>query len=368
MSNSTTDQARQPRVWVLVGHKAGDNTQVRALAAALGWPFETKQIVYRGYELLANVLLGVTLAGIDKNRSSILQPPWPDLVLTAGRRNEPVARWIRKQSGGATRLVHVGRPWASLDCFDLIVTTPQYFVDAGDQVLVNELPLHSLTRQRLDAAAVAWTERLSDLQRPYITVLLGGDSGPFVFTAAKGRWLGERVNALAQASSASLLITDSARTPAAFFEAFELQLDAPRSVYRWHSGLRDNPYLAFIGLADCLVVSGESMSMLAEASVANKPVYIFDPDDDAEHGCRDRRPWWLRPHSFRYKPLTHRIAMRLGPRRMRRDVARIQQALVDSGRALWLGQQLDARQADLSPPQDLQRAVARVRALFESGA
>jgi mitochondrial fission protein ELM1 len=297
----------------------------------------------------------------------VLQPPRPDLVITAGRRNEPVARWIRKQSGGVTRLVHVGRPWASLDCFDLIVTTPQYFVPARENVLINDLPLHSLTRQRLDEAAVAWSERLAHLQRPYIAVLLGGDSGPFVFSEAKGRWLGEQVNALARASGGSLLVTDSARTPTAFFTAFESQLNVPQSVYRWKLKRRENPYLAFIGLADCLVVSGESMSMLAEASVAQKPVYIFDPDDDSAHGCHNPRPWWLRPHSFRYKPLTHRMAMGLGPRRMRRDVARIQQALVNSGRAVWLGQQAYTRQPDLSPPQDLPRAVERVRALFNQG-
>ena len=36
-----------PIVWVLTGNKAGDSTQVLALAEALGWPFEIKQFVYR---------------------------------------------------------------------------------------------------------------------------------------------------------------------------------------------------------------------------------------------------------------------------------------------------------------------------------
>ena len=53
--------AKAPRVWLLMGHKAGDNNQVLALAEALGWPFEIKKFTYRRYELLTNVFFGRTL-------------------------------------------------------------------------------------------------------------------------------------------------------------------------------------------------------------------------------------------------------------------------------------------------------------------
>ena len=103
-----------PRVWVLAGHKAGDNAQLMALAGALGWPVEVKRLTYRPTELVTNLLLRVTLAGIAEGRESLARP-WPDLVLTAGRRNEPIARWIKSRAGPGTRLVHLGRPWAPLD-------------------------------------------------------------------------------------------------------------------------------------------------------------------------------------------------------------------------------------------------------------
>ena len=107
-----------PFLWLLMGYKAGDNTQVLALAEALDWPFEAKKIVYRPTELLTNLLLGPTLAGVQRNNSSALVPPWPDLVITAGRRNEPVARWVKAHSRGHTRLVHLGRPWADPKHFE----------------------------------------------------------------------------------------------------------------------------------------------------------------------------------------------------------------------------------------------------------
>ena len=127
MSLSAAAVRRAPRVWAMLGHKAGDNSQVLALAEALGLPFEEKHFVYRPTELATNLLLGPTLAGVVTKKSSPLSPPWPDLIISAGRRNEPICRWIQEQAAPQrVRLVHVGRPWAKIERFDLIVTTPQY--------------------------------------------------------------------------------------------------------------------------------------------------------------------------------------------------------------------------------------------------
>ena len=345
----------EPMIWVLTGYKAGDNAQVLALADALGWPYEVKRMQYRRTELLTNRLLGVTLAGIDKRSSSELSPPWPDLVITAGRRNEPVARWIRKRSDDRTRLVHVGRPWAPLAVFDLIVTTPQYFLPNRHNVWKNDLPLHGVTTGRLSEAADNWRREFSHLPRPYTVVLIGGDSGPFVFSPEKGHRLGQMVSAMAAHDGGSLLVTNSARTPRPAFEAFQRQLSVPAHIHRWSAG-QANPYLAYLALADQLVVTGESMSMLTEASFTCKPLFIYDPADPG--------PWWRYPHNFRYKPLSHRLAMLFAPRRMRRDVGNIQQALVASGRAVWLGQAFPVGQR-CAPPDDALRAASRVRALFE---
>ena len=145
------DNDSRPYVWLLTGHKARDNAQVLTLAEALGWPFEVKRFVYRKTELATNLLLGPTLSGAVMADSSRLEPPWPDLILSAGRRNEPIARWIRKQAGGPDRvkLVHFGRPWASPKRFDLIITTPQYGLPPRANVLHNETLLHRVTPDRL---------------------------------------------------------------------------------------------------------------------------------------------------------------------------------------------------------------------------
>jgi hypothetical protein len=344
-------------VWCLLGRKAGDNTQVCALAAELGYPWQEKHIVARPWELLVHLGPRASLAGISATRSSTLVPPWPDLVISAGRRNEPVAHWIQRQSAGHSRLVHIGRPWAPLDGFDLIVTTPQYFLPRRHNILHNQLPLHRLLSAELQQAGQAFAPLWQNLPRPWIAVLVGGDSGRFVFTPAKARRLGHLCDRLAREHGGSLLISNSPRTPAGTTDALLEQISVPHYCYRFGMG-ENNPYTGLLALADEFVVTGESMSMLAEASSTNRPLHIFDMGDGGTN-------WWRLRHNYRYKPLSHRFAMRFGPRRMRRDVARIQQSLIESQRANWLGANTPA-----APPaakdSELANTAARVRQLLRS--
>ena len=355
----------EPAVWLLHGHKAGDNSQVTALADALGWPYKIRQLAYHPWELLTNRLLRVTLAGIDPRHSSVLAPPWPDLVITAGRRNEPVARWIRQQSGGRTRLVHVGRPWARLEHFDLIVVTPQYFLPEQENVLHVDLPLHRISRDGLDAVGEQWRVRFGDLPRPWWSVLLGGDSGPFVFTPEKARHLAGWLNRRVAGEGGSVLVTSSARTPAAAWKAFRETLTVPCSAWSWNRDTGENPYQAYLALGERLVVTGESMSMLAEGVASGAPLYIYDLSDcpDTSHGAAPCPPWWRRTYLLRWKPFSHFLAMRLAPRRLRRDVSRIQQQLIAQGRAVWAGQEADPA-PEAWCDNDLEQAAGRVRDLF----
>lgn len=364
-------EARPPRTWLLLGHKQGDNGQVLALAEALGWPFEEKRIAYRPWELATNRLIGVTLAGIDRARSSPLAPPWPELVITAGRRNEPVARWIQCQAGGPgrVRLVHIGRPWAPVDAFDLIVTTPQYALPERPNILHNEAPMHRVVPERLATEGARWAPRLAHLPRPWITVLLGGHIPPFTFDAEAGAALGRLLTGMARQEGGSLLISTSARTPAKALAALEAELDAQNFLYRWRQGNPDNPYFGFLALADRIVVTSDSMSMLIEAVASGKPVHIFDlatgPGSMRPATERDARPPTERRlgQTLSLRALAFQFGRRLGPRQLRRDVSAIHRAQVAAGRAVWLGQPWpDAGQPP--PLEDTRRAADRVRALF----
>jgi mitochondrial fission protein ELM1 len=302
---------------------------------------------------------------VVKERSSPLSPPWPDLVITAGRRNEPIARWIRRANRGATRLVHMGRPWAPLDRFDLVVTTPQYRLPERANVLHNTAPLHRVTPERLAREVERWKPRLPDLPRPRIALLAGGPSGPYPFDAASGARLGRLANAHAAARGGSLWITTSARTGADTADALFSAVQVPSYRYRWTPDPETNPYFALLGLADELVVTADSMSMITEACATGKPVYLYDTGEGGyamnEAIARARGPFWQRLDWPHVKAFLYHESIRLGPERLARDIRRIQQELLRTGRVAWLGG--DPPKNAALPLDDVARAVARVREL-----
>src|SRR5512147_1543061 len=108
-----------PRTWLVLGEKNGDNAQVQRLAAALGWPCEVRRLRMRPEWVLGKPPVQPSLAHVDLARSDRLEPPWPDLVITVGRRLSSAGLWIRQRSGGRARLVLIGKPRRHLRRFDL---------------------------------------------------------------------------------------------------------------------------------------------------------------------------------------------------------------------------------------------------------
>lgn len=365
-----------------MGDRAGDNSQVLGLGEALGWPLVQKHFVYTDYEKLVNLPFGAHLLGVVKDESSPLEPPWPDLVISAGRKNEPIARWIRAQAarraGKRVRLIHCGRPWAKPSTWDLVITTPQYRLPRDPNILHNDTPLHRVTRARLDEAARAWEARAAHLPRPRIAVLAGGNSGPYPFNRASGERLARQLEQLVAELGGSLLVTTSKRTLDETTEALFAGIHSPSILYRWKPDDPDNPFFAFLGLADRVVVTADSVSMMAEACAAQRPVYLYDTGegitsmkrnlflDDEDDADADREGGAARRRAFdrwHLKAWIYRLTMRLGPQRLTRDIRIVQQLLIDTDRAVWLG---DGHPKSLPRPlEDMARAVARVRALFE---
>ncbi|WP_421693392.1 mitochondrial fission ELM1 family protein [Aestuariivirga sp.] len=352
-----------PRVWILQSPHSGDNTQLRAISAALGWPFEVKRLSYRRSEGLLRLFSLATLAGVDRAGSSALAAPWPDLVIASGRGAEAVCFWLKRQNP-KLRIVFVGTPWSALAKFDLVITTPQYRLPQAPNVLHNLLPLHDVTPQRIADEAARWEERLRHLPRPFTAVLVGGSSGPYLFTPEAARRLGQAASALASADGGSLLITTSARTGLVQADALAASLTVPHVMHRWGEAGQDNPFHAFLGLARQIVVTADSISMMAEAASTGKPVLLFDIEDGrfamrAEGEGQAPIGWRGRSADA----TLFRALINVAPPRFSRDLRVVHRQLIAAGLAQWLGE-APAAPAGLPPGDELSRSAARIRGLF----
>jgi len=262
-------------VWLLIGDELGDNAQVFALSDALGLPAEERHLRFKEKWITGKPRFRPTIHHVDLEKSSPLQPPWPDLIITVGRRPAMVALWIKRQSKGQTRLVLIGRPRSHLRQFDLIIGTGQYILPHRDNVMQLALPLMKADSTAIDEAAPLWKERLESLPRPLTAVLIGGATRPFVFGAAEARSLLEDIRK-ATGDRGSLYLTTSRRTGEAAVGALRAALPENGRLFEWNEEVPpdQNPYLALLACADRFVVTGDSVSMMVEVAKLGKPLAI----------------------------------------------------------------------------------------------
>jgi hypothetical protein len=337
--------AAAPRIWAVIGDKLGDNAQVRTVAQALPWPVEEKPQVFWPPFRKGKPWFLPSRYHIDKRRSAPLEPPWPDLVLTIGRRPAMAALWIRRQSGGRAKVAIFGPPKGYDREFDLVIVPAQYRTPSDPKVVRLELPLIPVNFDAVDAAGAAWAARLAHLPRPLTAVLVGGATQPFVFDAEVARAMLARI--VAQTGGAgSLYITTSRRTQPEAADALQAALPPNATLFRWQADTQpgDNPYLGLLAHADRFVVTGDSVSMMVEVARLGRPLAIFP----------------LPEHGF---------ALRRDGGDKGRDITAIHRVLFDRGAAVALGEAgaaaaawppLRARDASLTGLDDV---LARIRAL-----
>jgi mitochondrial fission protein ELM1 len=364
------DGETQPRVWLVLGDKRGDNAQVYPIETALGWVCEHKYVQMREPYVFGKPRVEASLHHIDPERSDPIEPPWPDLIITVGRRPSMVAMWIREQAGGRTRIVLIGKPSTRLETFDLIIPSGENQLPPLKNVLPITLPLMQVDKTAVAAAAEVWKPRLAELPRPLIAFLVGGPTGHFVFDAKAVDRLIEAAATVA-AEGGTPYVTTSRRTPSAVVEALTTRLPAAARLFTWTADAPQNPYHALLGLADGFVVTGDSISMIVEVARMGKPLQIFELPTgrlgslDQARRALARRLFSPDPEPGT-APLRHRVAKalyRLGLITQTRDFTAFYRMLFDRGLASPLGGGFRAPQGRV--PDDLAQVVSRIKALMQ---
>jgi mitochondrial fission protein ELM1 len=197
-----------------------------------------------------------------------LYGPRPGLVLSCGGMAGAVAAALR---GPDRRVVHVQHPRMPLDRFDLIVVNRHDEV-TGPNVIVTRTALHRATPARLAEAAEVWRPAFAHLPRPLVAVLAGGTNGRFRLDAAVAESLAGSLAGMMELDRVGLMLTPSRRTDPAAAAVFRERLE-PRGAFVW-DGAGDNPYFGMLALADMIVVTIDSVSMVSEAAATPAPVML----------------------------------------------------------------------------------------------
>lgn len=254
-------------VWVLADPRAGTAAQALGIAERLGRPFRTVPLAWGPLARLP--LRWATLAGLSGQARRAFAPPWPRVAIAAGRRSAPVALWLQRRG---VRVVQCMRPGFAETRFDLLVAGRHDSPPEADNILPILGATHRMSPARLAAAREEWG-MLGAFPGPRVALLLGGPprgEGMAPEVAA-------RIAARVAGFAGSVLATGSRRTgrpaEAAVAEAIAA---LPHRLHRWGDG-GANPYAGLLALADAVVVTGDSVSMISEALATAVPVFVADP-------------------------------------------------------------------------------------------
>ena len=267
-------------IWLLQGPRLGDNQQVLALGAALevrfGWRIVVKRLKFlSGPAPVTDAAHGAD--HVDFARSDPITPdagePWPDLVIAIGRRMAPVAAWIKAQNAPQGIHVQLGRLQSPFSSVDLLVTTAQYGLPAAANVLHLSLPIIAARKPASDAPLGSF---MADIAGPRIALLVGGPSKPILFGLAEGQRMLRDALAFANARQGTLLVATSPRTPSAVVDLLARDLPAPHRLFPFETGSAQNPYPALLAHSDAFIVTSDSVSMVADASLTGREVRLFD--------------------------------------------------------------------------------------------
>lgn len=251
--------------------KAGTRNQATGLAGRLGLPVQLVEARLKPpYRWLPDAWLPPRLDVADLDGP--VPTAAPRLVVSAGRHAAPISRALKKMFGAATLTVHVMDPRQTTTRFDLVVP-PAHDRTRGPNVAPTLGALNGIDPAALAQAAAAWSDPLLSLPKPVVLVAVGGPTKGATFGPQVLLKLQAAIDAVA-AAGGTPLVTPSRRTPPAF--APILRSTALTRGGRWWDGTGANPYAAWLGAAEAVIATGDSVSMLSEAATAGKPVYVLD--------------------------------------------------------------------------------------------
>ncbi|WP_018265690.1 mitochondrial fission ELM1 family protein [Methylosinus sp. LW4] len=321
-------EGRARTAWVLSDGRAGHEVQSLGIAEALGLSPRLIRLAPRAF-----IAALAPFGPIDLREAKLLAPPYPDIAIACGRRTIPYLRHVKRASGGAVFTVYVNRPASGLGTADAIVA-PRHDGLTGENVIAPLAPANRLTPQRLAEARAALDPRVATLPEPRVGLLIGGDSRHFRFSERDAERLLADVGAILD-QGWSIAATVSRRTPAPLIEALRERLGGPHPTladaratfsrarekearaFLW-MGESENPYLSILAGAQALLVTADSVNMVAEAAATGAPIHVFEPEGgaakiaaflDALEQRGALRRWRGRLEHWRYEPLNETPAI-----------------------------------------------------------
>ena len=239
-------------------------SQVEGLARALGFTYKHQSIELKPFWNL----LPPKLTPISENLVKEKFVCDSKVIISCGRKSVIPSIALKKRLGKEIFTIHIQDPKVSLKHFDLIIS-PEHDNIKGDNVLTTKGAIHYLTKKEIK-------DNLNYLnvnkeKKKLVAFIIGGPNKYYDYNDQAIQQLFTKIKTLFTPDKYKIIIVPSYRTPEKIikkaFDTFNFNHIVIKTVDK-------KAYLSALALADISVVTCDSTSMISEAAITGKPVYI----------------------------------------------------------------------------------------------
>ena len=194
-----------------------------------------------------------------------------DVIISCGRKSVIPSIYLKKISSKKVTNIHIQDPKVDLNNFSYIIA-PEHDELSGENVFSTKGAMHYLTRKEIDNNTDYLKNRL-DSDKKYFLLILGGPTKHYQYSNENILNIFNLFNSLVEENNLQGIVIPSMRTPKNIIELSKNQLSANSLVI---DNVDKKAYLSALSLAKYIAVTCDSTSMISEAALTGKPIYVAD--------------------------------------------------------------------------------------------
>ena len=238
-------------------------SQVEGLAKALGLSFRHETIKLKKFwNLFPPGLTPVTESILEKKFICDAK-----VIISCGRKSVIPSILLKKRFKEQV-FIHIQDPKINLKNFDSIIC-PEHDDLHGDNVIKTKGAIHYLTNNEIQKNINYLKPNHGD--KKIVTFVLGGPNKYYTFSEKQMDRMFAKIKNMFVSSKYKLIVIPSYRTPENILKLAFNYFNEDHLVIRERD---KKAYLSSLGLADIVIITCDSTSMISEAAITGKPVYV----------------------------------------------------------------------------------------------
>ena len=240
-------------------------SQVEGLANALNLEYFHEKIELNSFWKLIPPSLTPVKKYIFKN--NITQEF--DIIISCGRKSVIPSIYLKKISNKNVINIHIQNPKITLNKFNYVIA-PEHDGISGTNVILSKGALHYLTIEQINNSRDYLLNKIN-FSKNVITLILGGPTKYYDYSKKNINLIFTKIKNLVEKNNLHLIIIPSNRTPKETISHAKSEFIGNTTIIET---IDKKAYLSALGLAKYIVVTCDSSSMISEAALTGKPVYV----------------------------------------------------------------------------------------------